>query len=230
MAKNFAVREYEVETKKIEGAFSIALVSDVHGKVYGEDNEPVAQALAAMDPDFILLPGDLVSAEREETDEPAVRLVERLAKVAPLFISPGNHERALRYKKLKYGNGRYDALRKAFAEAGARFLSNSSTFADNGEESARLTGLDLPLWKYTKFKRPELSAEELHERLGKSDGRHFQILLAHNPAFIDQYFEWGADLVVSGHVPRRPRARRGDGEGLDGSLRLRAPEVRLRPL
>ena len=32
------------------------------------------------------------------------------------------------------------------------------------------------------------------------DKNKFNILLAHNPLFIDDYSRWGADLVLSGHM------------------------------
>ncbi len=36
--------------------------------------------------------------------------------------------------------------------------------------------------------------------LGKADNELFQILLAHNPAYFDNYVTWGADLSLAGHV------------------------------
>ena len=30
--------------------------------------------------------------------------------------------------------------------------------------------------------------------------KEFQILIAHNPQYFDEYAKWGADLTVSGHV------------------------------
>ena len=36
--------------------------------------------------------------------------------------------------------------------------------------------------------------------LGKGETENFQILIAHNPVFFQDYRNWGADLVVSGHL------------------------------
>ena len=36
--------------------------------------------------------------------------------------------------------------------------------------------------------------------VGHSDKNRFQVLIAHNPQYFNEYTEWGADLTVSGHV------------------------------
>ena len=42
--------------------------------------------------------------------------------------------------------------------------------------------------------------EEIEERIGERSGDTYRILMAHNPAYMDVYWEWGADLVLSGHL------------------------------
>ena len=39
----------------------------------------------------------------------------------------------------------------------------------------------------------------MKERIGEPAGG-YQILLAHNPAYVPVYKEWGADLILSGHL------------------------------
>ena len=45
-----------------------------------------------------------------------------------------------------------------------------------------------------------MSDEALGELIGNANGDFFQILLAHNPVYMDTYKKWGADLVLSGHL------------------------------
>ena len=45
-----------------------------------------------------------------------------------------------------------------------------------------------------------METKEMEEHLGTADRRHFQILMAHNPDYFEDYVNWGADLVLSGHV------------------------------
>ena len=39
----------------------------------------------------------------------------------------------------------------------------------------------------------------MEELIGKPEDTGMQILLAHNPKYGKPYFEWGADLIMSGH-------------------------------
>ena len=40
----------------------------------------------------------------------------------------------------------------------------------------------------------------LEKKLGRPDRSRFNILIAHNPSYFPAYAEFGADLVLSGHV------------------------------
>ena len=45
-----------------------------------------------------------------------------------------------------------------------------------------------------------MEKEYLEETLGPASKEKYQILLAHNPDYFENYAQWGADLVLSGHV------------------------------
>ena len=44
-----------------------------------------------------------------------------------------------------------------------------------------------------------MEEEEIESRVGAADSS-YQILLAHNPAYVEAYRKWGADLILSGHL------------------------------
>ena len=53
---------------------------------------------------------------------------------------------------------------------------------------------------YAKYERAlKLKKEVMEEMIGKPEDKGMQILLAHNPKYGKTYFEWGADLILSGH-------------------------------
>ena len=60
-------------------------------------------------------------------------------------------------------------------------------------------GLEIPLIYYKKPKSPMLQTEEIQQLIGKPDQDRVNLLLAHNPKYGNAYFEWGADLILSGH-------------------------------
>ena len=45
-----------------------------------------------------------------------------------------------------------------------------------------------------------MEPDYLQRLLGRPDPARVSLLIAHNPDFFEAYAEWGADLVVSGHV------------------------------
>ena len=64
----------------------------------------------------------------------------------------------------------------------------------------QIHGLEIPREGYKKFRKTFVSLEQIEERIGKADSSKYQILLAHNPIYADTYLEWGADLILSGHL------------------------------
>ena len=42
------------------------------------------------------------------------------------------------------------------------------------------------------------SVKEITDRIGEH-GEEYQILLAHHPGYIQEYLEYGADMILSGH-------------------------------
>ncbi len=80
---------------------------------------------------------------------------------------------------------------KQSAEAGAE---------ERADTGIRLYGLDLNCEAYRKFWPYRLCREQVEEKIGKPDPDRFCVVLAHNPKFFPVYAEWGADLVLSGHI------------------------------
>ena len=88
-------------------------------------------------------------------------------------------------------------------------LENDSVILENdsknekgtdSKDKIRLTGLEIPLECYTHLKRKAMPEGAIEERIGMSDPDAFQVLLAHNPSYMDEYLDWGADLILSGHL------------------------------
>ncbi len=88
---HFVLRPYTVETEKIEKEIRIALISDLHNKEYGRNNNRVLKKLRAASPDIIVIAGDLVDKRRPNV-EIGVSFAEHCADIAPTFYISGNHE------------------------------------------------------------------------------------------------------------------------------------------
>ncbi len=185
---------YTISSSKIHTGCKIAFFSDLHDRVWGEANQELLAAFWQERPDLILCTGDLSIAKQMRVSESALLLLERLKEIAPVYFVNGNHESELRqFPEV------YEYAAKRMKEIGIHCLNNAHEKVTVGGEELLLYGLELPLVKYKKLRRPHLTVKEIKERIGKADQTHFSILLSHNPQFVSQYFDWGADLSLSGH-------------------------------
>lgn len=199
----FVVRKYKVDSDKVRGSFTFAFISDLHGYVFGKDNEKLISAINEASPDAILCGGDLFTARPREYEPQLKRgekLMTGLAAMYPVYMANGNHEHRIKSVTSDYGNA-YSRYKETLCRAGCLYLDNSS--ADIPEKNIRISGLDADSKYYRKFVKTEMDENYLPSLLGniKGDEREkYQILLAHNPQYFDSYREWGADLTLSGHV------------------------------
>lgn len=164
----------------------IAVLSDLHGKRFGEGNAVLLKTVAAQHPDYIFFTGDLVDRFRGIDWGDVQTLAAGLRKIAPVYYVTGNHEWAL---------GQVPKLKSTLTDAGWTALSNRWVRLERGGSSLVLAGIDDPNG-YADQKTPEALAQELHRK----QGNPFWILLAHrNDHFKSQYSFLHADLTVSGH-------------------------------
>ena len=79
-------------------------------------------------------------------------------------------------------------------------LRNQHLRIYRGTDSITVYGLELNRTYYKRFRKIPMRRGYLMEKLGVCDRENFNLLLAHNPFYFDEYAHWGADLVLSGHV------------------------------
>ena len=168
--------------------FRAVVLSDLHGREFGKDNETLLAAVRAQSPDAIFLVGDLIDERTEDVDHYAFTLASQLAATAPTYYVTGNHEWAC-------GTVRAEELKAALRDAGVYVLSNEFLSVEHGGDAIVLAGIDDPN-AYADQKSPETLASEVYASCGDA----FWVLLAHrNDRFENQYSLLGADLTVSGH-------------------------------
>ena len=165
----------------------IVVVADLHSTEFGEENETLFTAVAAEEPDYIFLVGDLTDRFRGLPEGYAETVADGLTAIAPTYYVTGNHEWAL---------GDVPALKKTLAQHGVTVLSNQFVPLERNGGTMILAGIDDPNG-YADQKTPEQLAAEVYT----AHGDPFWLLLAHrNDRFANQYSLLGADLVVSGHA------------------------------
>ncbi len=75
-------------------------ISDLHNKEYGENNEKLIETIDSINPNYILLTGDMVNAEDTSFDG-FYSLVDNIANRYDCFYVVGNHELGLDNDTLK---------------------------------------------------------------------------------------------------------------------------------
>lgn len=189
------VRSYEIAAGGFPGRITIALVTDVHQR----PPEEALAALKAMRPDMICMAGDILERNDNGMDpregmeeaapyravnarlhrgrgrkdsENAFRLFREAGKLAPVFMSVGNHEWYFTEE---------DKL--VMAHSGVTLLDNQHLFR-------------FGFWIGGLSSAPDLN---WLDRFCEKDG--FKLLLCHHPEYYDRYLrQRPVDLTLSGHA------------------------------
>ena len=94
---------------------------------------------------------------------------------------------------------RYQEYEKELKTAGSISCIMNPAACKVGKPALTVYGLEIPLIYYKKPFSPQLKREEVRELIGEPSSDSLNILLAHSPKYGDTYFDWGADLILSGH-------------------------------
>ena len=175
------VNRWVIESGKIPSSFDgfrIAQVSDLHNADFWED---VVDALAELEPDIIVLTGDLIDSGKTDV-EAALAFAEQAVAIAPCYAVTGNHE--------AWSGDAWDVLRTGLLRAGVELLEDETVFLDREGETVALLGLSDPAFGSDQA--------ALLQELTAGEG--YTILLSHRPERMVLYAEAGVDLVFSGHA------------------------------
>lgn len=196
-SNRFVIREEIVANKQIRKDFRAVVLADLHNKKYGKDNEKLLQAIRNQKPDVIFVAGDMIEASPGRSMETGVAFLGELAKKYPICYGNGNHEHRLKLYPETYGTMAQE-LAEEFRKIGLKPLVNEKVLLE--EYGVSVYGLEIEREYYKRFKTPPMTAEYVTKELGNPEKNTFNVLLAHNPLYFEQYAKWGADLVLSGHV------------------------------
>ena len=194
------VTKYTISNEKIPeefNGFKIVQLSDFHSQGYRDTTEKLISKVKDINPDIIVMTGDMVSWDMEDIEEVKI-LIKSLVEVYPIYYIDGNHEHLAEISR----PGRYVAFNEFMQELGVTTIKNDYVEIYKGNKSINLYGINLPLDGATGLyvNRFQLEENYVEKTLSEADKEKFNILLAHTPTFIKQYSQWGADIVLAGHM------------------------------
>lgn len=190
--ENTALLRVSRYTVQMPGLPRIVQISDLHKRRFGKNQARLVRKVAELEPEYIVITGDLISrtvTEFTETD----RLLRQLCKIAPVLTVCGNHEADLPPQLLR-------EFMQTLRETGAQPIDNRIIRIGN----IHAAGFSLPHSYYRGggvfgfCGRKKCTEETLRRLLGSCPPD--TLLLAHNPLWFPAYAEWGAALTLSGHV------------------------------
>ncbi|MDE6930629.1 MAG: metallophosphoesterase [Lachnospiraceae bacterium] len=173
-------------SSKIAGGENIRVVvlSDLHNREFGTDNEDLAEQITALRPDIIAIAGDMVNADDDNLDI-ILSLCRKLVEIAPVYYSPGNHESNLMYEK-------GSPIESLLIEEGVHVLVNRAEEVTVNRTPLLIGGMPTSVEGY------EIYGAEFFEEYEKSTA--FKLLIAHYPSLYYEAIADGAvDLGICGH-------------------------------
>lgn len=189
------IDHYEVHTDQVTAPVRVVQLSDLHNAEFGPDNINLLSMVAAEEPDLILFTGDLVTGSIKETDV-AMNLLERLVKIAPVYISIGNHEQL---HQKNFGSD----VTAMFEHRGAKVLEYAWEDIEVNGQSLRVGGISGCGLPAEFLKTGEANPEECAFLEEFQDTARYTLLMCHMPVAwirnsgIDY---WDTDLVFAGHA------------------------------
>ena len=181
------ITNYTYETDALSVSFNgyrIVQLTDLHNKIFAEKNAGLMQQIRDLNPDIIVLTGDFIDASNHTNIQSALLFMQQIVDIAPTYYVCGNHEHYLPKSELT-------EFTEKIQEFGVHYLNNETVQIESATgQTFSLIGLD------------DLSLQaNILKTLADEAPDDFQILLAHEPQYLrDYYAESGVNLVFSGHT------------------------------
>ena len=184
------VKKYNIVSNKLceHESVRVALITDLHSHVYGDNQTRIVSIIKQQDPDIIALAGDI--ADDVEPIEGTKLFLEGLKGFRPIYYVTGNHE---------FWSNDITNIKDTIRKYGVNILENKYEQIKVKNSNIIIAGIDDP--DVAIYEKPNfnLLREMNNNFIQLEDNTAFKILLAHRPELIEEYKKFSFDLVLSGH-------------------------------
>lgn len=187
--KNFEITEYTVNTDKIDGSVKIAVLSDLHNSEFGENNRNLIQAIENVNPDFILMCGDMV-IQTDPDIGVVLNLCQELIKTADIYYLLGNHEGVLEYDE----DGLQIPLDAYLYKIGVKVCYTGEYVIATDAGDIRLFSASMTQESYQADDNVQAEMDTFLKQEG------YKIIVDHYPTLLyDELYDADYDLGIAGH-------------------------------
>ncbi|QRN86810.1 metallophosphoesterase [Clostridia bacterium] len=170
--------------------FKIVHISDLHNTLFGEEQRNLLGKVEALNPDIIVITGDLIDRRRFDLDV-AMYFIDGAMKIAPVYYVAGNHEA---------WSGRWTEIAEHLTDAGVIIMNDLAGQISRGNSAIGIFGLSDSAFFTAEFEG-RIKTWKIKECLNEwKDTEQFSILLSHRPELFDLYVEGNMDLIFAGHA------------------------------
>jgi predicted MPP superfamily phosphohydrolase len=184
-AKFIKLERINVRLKNLQQTYKIVQLSDIHvgGLIDAQFMKNVVQRVNALEPDIVVITGDLVDVELSYAMKALDELKKLNTKYGTYFIV-GNHE---------YFHG-VDEIIAVVTSLGIKVLENENVYIGEANRGFNLAGV-YDIFGYRVLHH----MPDLQQALKEKNNSSPTILLAHQPRYIEEV-SGGVDLILSGHT------------------------------
>jgi len=179
----FKVNEVQFYSNKLpEGSeITVLQISDLHNKVFGDNNGKLVNSVEKLNADIIVITGDLVDRGTDNFNN-VFSLIERIMAINNnVFFVSGNHE---------WGNAYTVEFLNGLRERKVTILNNKNIQIMENNMTLNLVGVD----------DVSTNLENSPKAFNNVYQEQYTILLSHSPGIMEKYNDIRADLILSGHT------------------------------
>lgn len=171
---SIVITKLNYNSSKISGdfnGFTIVHISDLHNKMFGQDQAEILNKVRSLSPDIIVVTGDLIDRRKYNLDT-AMAFISEAVKTAPVYYVSGNHEA---------WSGKFPLIEESLIDAGVHILDNIAVGITKGKSTIYIMGLADPDFLTSNY-FDGTNISKMTKQLNQwSTDEKFNILLSHRP-------------------------------------------------
>ena len=186
--------------------FRFIYLSDLHEKIYRDDNKKLIDEIKNKNADVLIIGGDLIicSKNNKSLNYPLYKNainfltdIKNNTNIKYIYYGLGNHELNFRHRH----NDLFKKFKTDLEKLGVMFIDKKINIKNN--INVYSIDIDSKLYKFCftlNQKKSMLDFKKINTLLGDIDKNKFNVVLCHNPDFSENLIDYGFDLVLSAHT------------------------------